>query len=448
MALRIRLLIASLAACSLIGLLGVSRAFAGASILQGSAVGGVSINAEGIVANPSIDELNELQRIWQAALDEVPAEMDQGTRRIFISLRKLEEQIARHRDQLLPLPEAVQCLAGLQRVEYVLVYPEANDIVLAGPAEGWTIDRWGTVVGKSTGRPVVMLDDLMAALRARRSSADGGLSCSIDPTPEGVARLRQLVSRMRTVGNPQETMALIEQALGDQVVTVSGVPETSHFARVMVAADFRMKRLAMNFEPPPVDDLPSFLHLMNASRTGLQNLLPRWWLAPNYEPLRTSPDGLAWQIRGQGVRCVTEDDYFAEDGTRTHTGKSSKVAQQWADLMTSKFEELASKDSAFGQLRNIMDLAVVAALIEKEQLLKTCQLSLPRLLEEELLQQFNAPKTIPSQASFVKKGRNYLISASGGVQFQPWEVVAQSEESETVTAVRTTARPSDSWWWD
>ena len=35
--------------------------------------------------------------------------------------------------------------------------------------------------------------------------------------------------------------------MGYQNISVSGVPETSHFARTMVAADFRMKRLAMKF---------------------------------------------------------------------------------------------------------------------------------------------------------------------------------------------------------
>ena len=51
----------------------------------------------------------------------------------------------------------------------------------------------------------------------------------------------------------------MEEAVGPQTITVTGVPDTSHFARVIVAADFRMKRLAMNFEPAPVDGMPSFL---------------------------------------------------------------------------------------------------------------------------------------------------------------------------------------------
>jgi hypothetical protein len=36
--------------------------------------------------------------------------------------------------------------------------------------------------------------------------------------------------------------------------------------------------------------------------------------------------------------------------------------------MTAKYEELSQKEAVFGQLRNCMDLAVIAALIVKERL--------------------------------------------------------------------------------
>ena len=76
------------------------------------------------------------------------------------------------------------------------------------------------------------------------------------------------------------------------MITVTGVPATSHFARTMVAADFRMKRLAMDFEPAPVDGMPSFLSMITGRGRGMKNMMPRWWLAPNYEPLAETPT--AW----------------------------------------------------------------------------------------------------------------------------------------------------------
>jgi hypothetical protein len=38
----------------------------------------------------------------------------------------------------------------------------------------------------------------------------------------------------------------MKEAFGPQKITITGVPANSHFARVLTAADYRMKRLAMN----------------------------------------------------------------------------------------------------------------------------------------------------------------------------------------------------------
>ena len=63
-------------------------------------------------------------------------------------------------------------------------------------------------------------------------------------------------------------------------------------------------------------------------------MMPRWWLAPNYEPLRRDTDGLAWELRGQGVRCLTEQDFVDSAGQKQHSGKADATAQKWADTFT------------------------------------------------------------------------------------------------------------------
>jgi hypothetical protein len=91
----------------------------------------------------------------------------------------------------------------------------------------------------------------------------------------------------------------MEQALGPQRVTVTGVPAGSHYAQVLVAADFLMKRLGMNFERAPVADLPSYMELLASRSAPLpKNAMPRWWMAPRYDPLLKDADGRAWQLRG------------------------------------------------------------------------------------------------------------------------------------------------------
>jgi hypothetical protein len=259
--------------------------------------------------------------------------------------------------------------------------------------------------------------------------------------------MEQLSRHLSARGGPQIAARQMEQAVGPQNITVTGVPPTSHFARVIVAADFRMKRLGMGFEPAPVDGMPSFLDMAKSRRGALHNMMPRWWLAPMYEPLRRDADGLAWELRGQGVRCLTEQGFLA-DGQLERTGKADAMAQQWADTFTEKFDELAREDSTFGQLRNVMDLAVVAALLTKEGLLEQSGLVAPNLLGEQPVDEYPVPRTVPSQASFVKAGRRWVVSVSGGVQIFPWQVADRTEVAGDLAQARADHPSGNSaWYW-
>ena len=74
----------------------------------------------------------------------------------------------------------------------------------------------------------------------------------------------------RNGNDAQDFAATCARALGIQRISLCGVPPTSHFARVLAAADYRMKRLAMNFEPAPVEGLPSYLAMIEPGAPGSQ----------------------------------------------------------------------------------------------------------------------------------------------------------------------------------
>jgi hypothetical protein len=405
-------------------------------------VGGVKIDTDGVISNPQVAELKQLQAAWQKGMEPVPADLEKWTELRFVSLKQLESEVAAVRAAGKELPEAVRYMAGLQRVKYVLVYPDKQDIVLAGPAEGWKIDSLGCVVGATSNRPVLTLDDLMVALRVAESSNRSGISCSIDPTAEGLQRMQRLNRKLSST--PQIASRQMEEAVGMQTISVTGVPATSHFARVIVAADFRMKRLAMNMEPAPVDGMPSYLTMIK--RGSAQSLMPRFWLAPKYEPIRRDNDGLAWEIRGQAVRCLTEQD-FMKDGEKQHSGKADPTAQKWADSFTSKFEELAREDSSFGQLRNVMDLAVVGALLTKEGLIQKASFQAPGLMGDQQLDEYPAPRAVASKASFVRAGGRWVVSVSGGVQIFPWQIADRTAVSKDLASTRPQLPAPKSWYW-
>ena len=333
-------------------LTGASRLYA-QQVVQGllnqQAVGGISINADGMLDRATPDALGQLAKLREDSLQRVPVDLAHGAPLRKISLRGLEAAIDECVKNGKPLPDEVTFLGGLQQIRYVFAYPEKKDIVLVGPAEGWKTDKQGNVVGVSTGWPVMMLDDLLVALRTAQNSAQAGITCSIDPTPEGLAQLKALVPHFgeRFAG------AAIENALGKQTITFSGVPDTSHFARVLVAADYRMKRLAMNFEPAPIRGLPSFLSMYRGTGRGMSNMLPRWWLEPKYDAVLRDPTGFAWEFRGAAVQAKTEEDFLTASGSREHTGKANPLAQKWADKMTEKYSELALAMPIFAELRTV-----------------------------------------------------------------------------------------------
>jgi hypothetical protein len=417
-----------------------------------AAVGGVSIDAKGVLRNAERDETNRLRQVIAQALEPLPGDINQLAMRK-VSLARLDRAIRQYVDHGKPLPDAMKYLAGLQQIDYVLVYPEQHDIVLVGPGEGWKIDGRGNLVGAGTGRPVMLLDDLLVALRTAPQTLQTGISCSIDPTPEGIARLHQFIPRLHTIGpDPQATIAAIAEQLGPQRISFTGVPPTSHFARVMISADYRMKRLAMDFEPVPVRGLPSFMSMLRGTSRGMGAMAPRWWLAPDYQPLLRDAEGLAWQLRGAAVKTMTEEDYLSANGSRQHTGKVNPLAQKWADLMTLKYAELSVADPIFGQLRNCMELAIVAALVVEERLPEKAGANLATLLDSGRLEvdRFPAPQQVDTQARALKRGSNWIISASGGVLIQPGLALQKAVQNEAAAKLRSTAGPvqGDRWWWN
>ena len=162
-------------------------------------VGGVWVDADGVLRNRQVDETDKVRAAREAMLHPVPADARAlGLRKI--SLRRLEAAIADHLKTGEPLDDEMKYLAGLQHIQYVFVYPELGDIVLAGPGEGWKINADGDLVGLTTGRPVMWLDDLLVALRTAEATQQTGISCSINPTNEGIVRVSRLFAKMHREG--------------------------------------------------------------------------------------------------------------------------------------------------------------------------------------------------------------------------------------------------------
>ena len=430
----------------------VSPCISTAGILtRDRAVGGIVVDVEGVLEKHKIVHPVIKRRQVIEKLQEIPEELNHAVELRKVSLKRLQSAIEDAiRDNSGVLPHDTYFLGGLQRIRYILIYPERNDIVLAGDGDGWSVDEQSNIVGSTTGLPVMRLDDLLVAFRAVFQGREESISCSIDPEKEGLVHLQEFLSKQRQF-HPRVIPA-IERALGPQRITLTGISPSTHFARVMVAADHRMKRIAMDLDPSPVKELTSFLDLVKSARS-LKDMMPRWWLACDYEPLSRSEDGLAWEIRGRGVKCLTQQAVLSPDGVIEDTKQNHHAAEKWAEMMTVQYDRLCEKEIVFAQLRNLMDLCIVAALIEREGLADRAHCDLSLLTDTNsplLVETWNSPQTVTSQVSVVKRNRDYIITASGGVEIDPWSVVRNSKINAAVHAVRDKARNdsgTSTWWW-
>ena len=398
-------------------------------------VGGVSIRPDGVLQAATNEEQTQALANLRANMIGPQGELNQSTNRRLISLKNLKRAILASIEQKTQLPEEVLFLGGLTRIENVFVYPERQDIVLSGPSEPWKISVNGSVVGAKSGRPVLNLDDLLCAFKTVQDARKTGISVSIEPTKEGVVNFERLLkSSGQNVSKALEPAMV--RAFGPQQIKLDGLPADSHMARVILAADFKMKMYGMNLAKAPVAGLPSYLEMVS-QQANLTRIQSRWWMACDYSAIEHSQDKMAWKISGPGIKTLTEEEQIASDGSFKQAGKADRVAKNWAELFTKKLDELATKETVFGDLRNVMDMCVVAAIIESQQLQSLSHCDLTGLMGDSArveLAKFAVPTSIDPQFSFVQTVKGLLVTASGGVMVDSWEIVSHLKANDAVAS--------------
>lgn len=421
---------------------------------RGRTVGGVVIDPAGMVRAASLEDREELANQLQNANQVLNGDLREAAEMRMVSLKGLQAAVAESHAAGKEIPAEVEFMAGLQRIEYVFVDQQNHDVIVAGPAEPWKMREDGFVVGTVTGGATMRLADLTVALRSVENARQEGITCSIEPTEEGRRRLQQLLNRvkLRPGQSPVVLEASMREAFGPQMIYLSGIPTDSRFARTLVAADFEMKRVAMGLTPSPVATLPSYLEMSrNSQQTKNQN--PRWWMACNYDSLGKSEDGLAWKLSGQGVQTMTEQDVVNQDGS-VKRGGVDKMAKAWADKMTESYGDLSKEMPVFSELQNMMDLTVVATLIVQERLADKAGLDLTVLAAENdalQLASYTTPKAVEPHCSFIRGRAGWVVTASGGVDINGFQVVQNQVADPSGSKIREEALAASTgnrWWWN
>ena len=363
-----------------------------------------------------------------------------------ISLKRLEKLLATHLAEQKALPREVELMAGLRSIEYVFVDDENKDIILAGPAGAWKSGPDGSFVASDSGWPVMQLIDLVDAFRVSKKKLQQGMTCSMDASEEGLKRYARL-SRKR-MSTSARGIKSAKKAIGPFQIKLDGIPSQSHFAHVLVAADIMMKRIGMNLETTSVKGVPGYMELLEQSNSNAHSM-PRWWLEMDYDPIVRNESGSIWKI-SSGVKAQTQAEFLDEQGNKQVQQEADDVAKKWTKGFTSNYEKLCREFPVFGQLQNCMDLAVVAALIERYDLRGHSGLSLATLRDEKQISTATmpAPLTTDPELSFVQKARSTIVCVSGGVDLNCWKVAGNVKADQQLAIKEAKASQSTHWWWD
>lgn len=427
---------------------------------------GIKVDPNGILTRDAREDqtgrLSQIER--QARTAALNKDMAMVSQLRLVSLTRLEKEVARRLESGKPATESMKQLAGLSQIQFVIAYPEEGEIVIGGPAAGWSYNEHGMPVSLESGRPTLQLDDLVTVLRTFDENGRGVFGCSIDPQQENLKKVVEYVSQSQAKGplSPAGVRSWankVGQILGPQDITVFGVPANSRVARVMVEADYRMKLIGIG-KLQASENIPDYFELLAknpALASGSLDAL-RWWMTMQYESVLHSPDRTAFEVRGSGVKCLSENQYLASNGERVPTGKAEPVNQQFASNFTKYYQELAARDPVFADLQGIFDLALVAAVIDHNRLDERTGWDRGVFAEDGAYRTaaYATPQKTDSVVNHhVYNGKDVVLQVAGGVTADLGSVVRNPEmvkESPRVSSVATSAKapelPVGRWWWD
>jgi hypothetical protein len=433
--------------------------------------GGVYVDTRGMMRKLSYDSGEH--RLAEVHADSIRASDNRDVRvpsRLRkVSLPRLEKQVQMLWALGQEPDETMRVMAGLEKVKYLLVYPDSGDIVIAGPASDWRIDSEGRSVSTETGRPLLNLDDFVVVLR-NAYEQNGRFGCSITPTQENLARTKAYLAESAKTplkpGQRDRWLRQLRDQLGKQDIEVNGIDPGSHAARILVEADYRMKLVGMGLEDGTLG-VKSYLASIPTPKDGAapppMDVL-RWWFTLNYTGIQATESRDAFELLGPGVKVLSENELVTQLGERVHTGKSDELNQDFAHSFTSHFDLLAAKYPIYAELQNIFDLALAAALLRSEDLPGQVGWHMtyfgPASDNGNSVYQVplaSAPKQVETVINHrVIGGKHIVAGVSGGVAADTSKLVQPgSFKTDTyglMQAERNASVPKNlarnAWWWD
>lgn len=411
----------------------------------GGSPGGILISPQGLIQQALATPLTQAppnRQLREKALATLPEELRQPATTRLLSLRNLDSQLAALAAAGTAIPAELRGLAGLTRIDSIILSPDGTDLILAGPAEPFAAVRGNRMVGLLSGRPVLCLEDLLTAFR--HDTVLDAAGCSIDPDPARLAAAHNWLARNSSPAAVAIAKARLEQMVrlqGHWNVTTFGVPEDSRMSLAMVEADYLMKRIAIGADPTGIRGLKSSLAL---ARPG-DNMMRRWWFAPAPDTLTVSHDRTVWTLAGLRLQLFAQEEIMDDSGNLLDTTTKHGSADEFAELFNHHLPELTQKIPAFADLQNILDILVAAAVCRELQADGTLQFQPQMLTDHTVLPGRSWPvprETLPMLTSRSASGGLIIGAFTGGVTLRSRQLVehAAAPDASATPATPDTAR--------
>jgi len=288
-------------------------------------------------------------------------------------------------------------LCGLTRINGFIIDEKNKDIILFGEA--------------SPSADKLHLDDLIIAIRNAKSAAVKPPACSIDPDPEVLRQLLDIDSRMRKTNDPDEKRKLGEDytAVGKkpQIVRIEGVPIDTHFADVMVRADYEMKAAADGSSDLKLGGFKSLMDLRaEQAELSLKRGEPlpssirsvnRFWFVPAKYTYSSGAGAVI--LQDCRVELLTEEQYLNAAGSLTSTGRADPFAKQFAESFSANYDRIAEVKPVYRELRELYRLVGLAKLLKDTGAVKSYAANLDYLLSKHRVEVVPVSRSLPGIAS-------------------------------------------------
>lgn len=276
---------------------------------------------------------------------------------------------------------------GITKILGYVIDGENDDIVLIGKADNTL--------------PPLYFEDFVIALRntqLKYAPLEGNTyiysspSCSIDPEPEVLNELQQVGNQIFNDSNQEKVQKNLnewkETCGQSQTVSVMGIPFETRFGKVMVDADYYMKRLVDGSVSLDIDGFKSLTDMtLDVIKEDITNNKPlsipsqtmnRFWFCPG-ETSFIESDGIVL-IKKSQVILLTEEEYLTKKGKVAGSGRPNQLAKEFVDSFTKKYDQIAREKPIYSELEGLFRVVALTKIMKHNEATSEAQITLDYLL--------------------------------------------------------------------